>query len=174
MGMAAYLKHDVHALGRRQALILRAAEGVCARLHAPVKPNKRHFCHPPRRLSALTLDRLTHGRGRPPGRRASKRKQWPHQHDVQEHAAGPHVGGLGVVRLALGGEDDLWRQVRRRAHPRTRRALEVLVLQQTQCNDQMSPVWARWHASVPTRDDGALGKFSWCRNTKMAAQNLHI
>lgn len=36
-------------------------------------------------------------------------RETTHQHDVQQHAAGPDVGGLGVVRLALGGQDDLRR-----------------------------------------------------------------
>jgi len=50
------------------------------------------------------------------------------QHDVQHHAAAPHVRALAVVRLAARGRDYLRRQVRGRAHLRPGRRLELLVL----------------------------------------------
>ena len=125
---AVHLQHDVHALGRWQALVLGPAEGVRARLQAhcdglataALRPCSvvQCSCHSCRLLPDVV----------PSSRGGTARTLQPHQHDVQQHAAGPHVGGLGVVRLALGGQDDLGGQVRRRAHPRPRGALEVLVL----------------------------------------------
>lgn len=161
---AAHLQHDVHALRSRQGLILWPAERVRTSLHEQHQKLLEAMPWPVAAhgqwLNDTAFDcgteilhggMLTGDDGHsdtilgtvPPSARVDEpgpgQRGSAHQHDVQQHAAGPDVGSLGVVRLALGGQDDLRRQVRRRADPRPRRALKVLVLHGMQKTFSVSP-----------------------------------